>query len=71
MLTGRTDHPVTDAEAAVRCRTLDQSYASGNELTKTKADLRYLMHGHRVSCEESVYRETSCDRLLGKRLALS
>lgn len=42
MLTGRTDHPVTDAEAAELCRALDESYAGGNELTKTRADLRFL-----------------------------
>jgi len=35
MLTGRTDHPVTDADAEL-CRALDECYAGGNELTKTR-----------------------------------
>lgn len=65
MLTDRTDHPVTDAEAAELCRALDGSYAGGNELTKNRGQTYVFFHGHRVSYEEFVYRQTSCNRLLG------
>jgi hypothetical protein len=55
-----------DAEAGQLCRALDGSYAGGDEVTKTR-EQTYIScrHGHRVSCEEFVYREASCNRLLG------
>jgi hypothetical protein len=59
-LTGGTDHLVTDAEPVELSRASDESNAGGrgDELAKRRQPYVSCVHGHRVSYEEFVCRET-------------
>lgn len=69
MLTGGTGHFVTDAEPAELSRASDESNVGGGgpggKLAKRGQPYVSCVHGHRVSYEEFVCYETSCNRLLG------